>query len=121
VKVQHITGDCFHFNRIEATRAAAASPVSYSVFEVPANRYVLVQGFSVKLTSSAIGRAFIAPPGGTVYFGDYIYVGNQTIDFRRDLEAARAGTRSLLGRGASLQLAEPTTTVPGPLMPLCTP
>jgi hypothetical protein len=59
---------------------------------------------------SAVGSAFIAPPGRTVYFGDYVFVGNRTVEFRSDIDAARLGIRALLSRGVVLEQAEPTTT-----------
>jgi hypothetical protein len=117
---QSITGNCFHYNRIEATRPSIPDKVTYLAFEVPANAYVYLDPVDISLVPSSMGRAFIAPPGATVYFGDYVFVGNKTLEFRRDINAARAGARELLPGDAVLELAE-STTAPGAHMPLCTP
>jgi hypothetical protein len=120
VDKQNITGNCFHYNRIEAAHPSNASKVVYLVYRVPANTYVYNRQPNGSLAPSSMGPAFIAPPGATVYFGDYVYVGNKTVEFRRDIDAARSGSRSLLPRGTLLEPAEPTTTAD--IHPfLCTP
>jgi hypothetical protein len=120
VETQRITGNCFHYNRIDATRPPIPAKVTYLAFEVPANAYVYLNLFDTTVAQSLMGHAFIAPPGATVYFGDYVFVGNKTVEFRRDIDAARAGARQLLPRGAALELAE-STPAPAAHMPLCTP
>jgi hypothetical protein len=123
VEEQRITGNCFHYNRIEATRPPIPAKVAYLAFQVPANAYVYLGTLNLvdaHLAPSAIGHAFIAPRRATVYFGDYVFVGNKTVEFRRDIDAARAGTRELLPRDAALELAE-ATTAPGAHMFICTP
>lgn len=118
VEKQKITGNCFHYNRIEATRPPIPAKVTYLAFEVPANAYVYLN--VTTLSPSTTGHAFIAPPGATVYFGDYVFVGNNTVEFRRDINAARLGVRRLLPPGTALELAE-STTAPDPRMFICTP
>ena len=118
---KRFTGNCFHYNRIEAARPSTPNGVTYVAFEVPPNTYVYVSPFDSNLAPSSVGRAFIAPPGGTVYFGDYVFVGNRTLEFRRDMDAARAGTRRLLPRAAVLEFAESTTVEHAAGIPLCTP
>jgi len=123
VQKQQITGNCFHYNRIEATVPSTPAEVRYFAFEVPANVYVylgLLDLVDAHRTPSSIGHAFMAPPGSTVYFGDYVLVGDKTAEFRRDINAARAATRDLLPRDTVLELAEPTTA-PGARMFICTP
>lgn len=120
VKKQSITGNCFHYNRIEATRPSIPSKVTYLAFEVPANVYVYFNNGNAPLSPSPMGHAFIAPPGATVYFGDYVLVGNKTVEFRRDINAARVGVKKLFPRAAVLELAE-ATSAPGAHMFLCTP
>jgi hypothetical protein len=120
---QGITGNCFHYNRIEARRPSIPAKVTYLAFEVPANAYVylsLLNLVDAHLAPSPIGHAFIAPPRATVYFGDYVFVGNKTVEFRRDINAARAGAGQLLSRDAVLELAD-STTAPGARMFICTP
>jgi hypothetical protein len=55
-----------------------------------------------------------------VYFGDYVLVGEKTVQFRQDINAARAGVKALLPRATVLEPAE-ATTAPGAHMFLCTP
>jgi hypothetical protein len=116
-----ISGTCFHYNRIEATHPSTPAKIAYLAYEVPANIYVYGgRNANAALAPSTGGRAFIAPPGGAVYFGDYVFVGHKTVEFRRNLEAARSGARSLLPRDTVLEAAEPTTVLDArPL--LCTP
>jgi hypothetical protein len=120
VKKQGMTGNCFHFNRIEATRPSIPAKVTYLAFEVPANAYAYPDFADAIPGSSLVGSAFIAPPRSTVYFGDFVFVGNKTVEFRRDINAARAGARRLLPPNAVLELAE-STAAPGAHIPLCTP
>jgi hypothetical protein len=120
VQKQSITGNCFHYNRIVATRPSIPAKVTYLAFEVPANVYVYLDNPILPLAPSPIGHAFKAPQGTTVYFGDYVFIGNRTVEFRRDLTAARAGARQLLPRNTVLELAE-STTAPGAHMFICTP
>ena len=117
---QSITGNCFHYNRIVATRPSIPATVTYLAFEVPANVYVYLDNPNLPLAPSPIGHAFKAPPGATVYFGDYVFTGNKTVEFRRDVNAARAGASELLPRSAVLELAE-SATAPGAHMFMCTP
>jgi hypothetical protein len=118
---QNITGNCFHYNRIEATRPSIPAKVTYLAYEVPANTYVYSgRNANATLAPSSMGHAFIAPPGATVYFGDYVFVGNKTVEFRQDINAARSGALSLLPRDAVLKPAEPTTAAHAPPV-LCTP
>jgi hypothetical protein len=70
--------------------------------------------------TSSMGNAFRAPPGAAVYFGDYVLVSHDTVEFERNINAARAGAKELLPRGAVLELAE-STTAPDARMFICTP
>src|ERR1700733_16111870 len=40
VEKQSITGNCFHYNRIDATHPPIPAKVTYLAFQVPANAYV---------------------------------------------------------------------------------
>ena len=120
VAKQSITGNCFHYNRIVATRPALPAKVTYFAFEVPTNVYVYLNNPNLSLSPSPNGHAFKAPPGATVYFGDYVLVGRKAVEFRQDIAAARAGARALLPRGTVLELAEQTTAAHAHAL-LCTP
>jgi hypothetical protein len=123
VAKQRITGNCFHYNRIEAARPSIPAKVTYLAFQVPSNVYVYLSTLDLvdaHRAPSPVGHAFIAPPGATVYVGDSVFVGNSAVEFRRDINAARAGASELLPRDAVLELAE-STTAPGAHMFICTP
>jgi hypothetical protein len=120
---QSITGNCFHYNRIEATRPPTPAKVTYLAFEVPANTYVYMNTLNLVDSSQAAPlpeNAFKAPAGGTVYVGDFVFVGHETVEFKRDIDAAQAAAKALLPRGAVLKLAD-LTRAPGARMFICTP
>jgi hypothetical protein len=103
-----ITGNCFRYNHIQATRPSTPAKVTYFAFKVPAGAYVYSPfNGNARLASSAPATGFIAPPGKTVYFGDYVFVGNQTVELRSDIDAARLGVRSLLPNDLTLEQATP--------------
>jgi hypothetical protein len=103
-----ITGNCFRYNHIETTRASNPARVAYFAYKVPAGTYVYSPfNANAILASSAPATGFIAPPGRAVYFGDYVFVGNQTVELRRDIDAARFGVGSLIPGGLVLDQAEP--------------
>jgi hypothetical protein len=120
VAKQSVTGNCFHYNRIDATRPSRPAKVTYLAFEVPSNVYVYLNNPNLQLSPSPDGHAFKAPPGATVYFGDYVLVGNNALEFRQDIVAARAGARALLPQGTVLELGE-QATAPHAHALLCTP
>jgi hypothetical protein len=121
LKNKDLTGNCFLYNRIEVTRPSTPAPVSYLVFEVPASAYVYRgRNANARLPASPNASGFIAPAGKTVYFGDYVLVGTQSVELRRNLEAARDATRRLLPRGTVLEAAEAITPPRGHGF-LCTP
>jgi len=123
VAKQRITGNCFHYNRMDVTVPSTPAKVRYFAFEVPANAYVYLSTLGLvdaNRAPSPIGHAFIAPSGATVYFGDYVFAGNETVEFQRDINAARTATKELLPRDAVLVPAE-STTAPGAHMFMCTP
>jgi hypothetical protein len=119
-KKQQLTANCFHYNRIEVTVPSTPAKVKYFAFEVPANTYVyLALNPKATLAPPSSATAFIWPPGGTVYIGDYVFVGN-AVEFRQDIEAARIGAHALIPRGVTLDAAVPTTA-PNARMLICTP
>jgi hypothetical protein len=119
LKEQKITGNCFHYNRINLQRPADVAAVRYFAFDVPAGTYVY-SGFDANvgaLRHPALGNGFIAPGGHAVYFGDYVLVAD-AVEVRRDFAAARASIT--LPRNMSLELATPIDTPP-PGTFLCAP
>jgi hypothetical protein len=121
LKKQALTGNCFLYNRIELTQPPTPAPVRYLVFEVPASAYVYSgRNANARLPASPNASGFIAPAGKTVYFGDYVLVGTQSVELRRNLQAARDATQRLLQHGAVLEPAEAITPPHGHGF-LCTP
>jgi hypothetical protein len=121
LKKQDLTGNCFSYTHIDVTRPSIPAPVSYSVFEVPASAYVYSwRNINAQLPPSPTASGFIAPAGKTVYFGDYVLVGTNSVEPRNNLEAARDATKRLLPRGAVLEAAEPISPPHGHGF-LCTP
>jgi len=103
-----IAGNCFRYNHIEATRASNPAKVTYFAYKVPAGTYVYSPfNANATLPPSVPATGFIAPPGRAVYFGDYVFVGNQTVELRRDIDAARLGVRALIPDDLLLDQAEP--------------
>jgi hypothetical protein len=118
---QAITGTCFHYNRIEILRPPSPAKIMYLAYEVPASIYVYSgRNAHAMLAPSSLGHAFIAPPRATVYFGDYVFIGNGTVEFRRNIAAARSGAQSILPAGTILEPAEQTTAAHAPAL-LCSP
>jgi len=115
----NITGNCFRFNRTEATVAPAQGPVRHFAFEVPPGHYVFSPFNGAPLAGPVL--AYAAPSGRTVYIGDFVYGRDKQIRLRReDGTDAAVLRKELPGLAADLSLAEsmPVTT-PRPFM--CTP
>jgi hypothetical protein len=103
-----ITGNCFRYNHIEATRAPNPSTVTYFAYKVPAGTYVYspFNANAIRAPSGSVA-GFTAPAGKVVYFGDYVFVGNHTVELRRDINAARLAVGSLIPGDVPLDQAEP--------------
>jgi hypothetical protein len=84
--------------------------VAYLAYKVPAGIYVYssFNGNEAHL-NAAPGTGFVAPAGRTVYLGDFVFVGRQTVELRNDIEAARLSVRGRLSRGVVLEPAEEAT------------
>lgn len=82
VENQNIAGNCLRYNHIAVTRPSRPAKVAYFGYKVPACTYVYSSfNSNADLAQPASGSAFIAPPGRTVYFGDYVFVGNRTVEW----------------------------------------
>lgn len=116
-----ITGNCFRYNRIEAARSSIPGPLTYFAFEVPANVYVFLDNhLDARLKEPFPGGAFVAPPKSVVYFGDYVLIDANTIEFRQNTDAARTGAKALIPFGAEVKTAN-STVASGVHMFVCTP
>ena len=141
LKDQVATGNCFVFNRMEATIPSTAAPVTYFAFDVPPGAYVssafdasTVEGYAPPFVGD--GPASTARPGGPlagkslaylagdgqiVYFGNFIYSRDHTVVIRRDLDALKqAAAQSLPDLRGEIRLAK-EMAVKRPVSFLCTP
>jgi hypothetical protein len=116
LKAHQITGNCFFYNRIEAAISSPHEGIAYFAFEVPAGIYV----FGSTLRGQVQPAAFVAEDRKAVYFGDFVAVGNKTIELHYDISAARSATAKLLPRLELTQAESRPDIVHGPGL-LCTP
>jgi hypothetical protein len=112
------TGNCFHYNHINAEIPPAPASIRYFAYKVPAGVYVYSAFNGNPAPQPA---AFIAPSGKAVYFGDYIYVGNRVVQMRSNLGAAQIAVRPLLAGNLVLTQASSEPSVIHGTMFLCTP
>lgn len=119
---QKITGDCFHYNHMDATISAGETAVQYFAFRVPAGVYVFSE-FNAGPSPRPLPHpaAFIAPKGGVIYFGDYILVGDHTVELRNDIAAARIAVKDIIPINSTLTQADPEPSVRRGTVFLCTP
>src|SRR5437868_8009618 len=83
---QAITGNCFAFDRLEASMPAAPAPTRYFAFDAPPGHYVF-SPFNVS-TFAGRNRAFEARPGRTVYIGNFLLGEQSTVTLHRELDDA---------------------------------
>ena len=113
IEKHDITGNCFRYNHIKVTRASNPAKVTYFAYEVPAGAYVYSPfNANAVLAPSAPAKGFIAPAGRAVYFGDFVLAGNQTVELRTDIDAARLSVRSLIPGNLRLEQAGFATVAP---------
>ncbi len=115
---QNISGNCFRFNRTEASVPPVAGTVRYFAFDVPAGYYVLSPFQTVRLSGDT--QAFEVPAGSSVYAGDFILGKDQTLRLQRDTAPTTSITTALPDLKQPLQLAK-TVVVKPPSAFLCTP
>ncbi|BBU68947.1 hypothetical protein ICHIJ1_18210 [Fluviibacter phosphoraccumulans] len=119
IESQAIAGNCFQFNRTEASVPSSQRSIEYFAFEVPPGYYVYspFNGGQFHLDS----QAFFAPKGGTVYVGDFIYRKDRVVVLRKDLDALKeAQGKSLPNIHGEISTAE-ALPVKRPMLFLCAP
>jgi len=77
---QSITGNCWRYNKMEASVPKGSRAVQRFAFEVEPGYYSFSGFNAVKLVGPI---AFLAPAGQIVYLGDFIYSGERTVVLRR--------------------------------------
>jgi hypothetical protein len=116
---QAITGDCFRFNRTEATVPSAPAGIRYFAFQTAPGSYVYSPMNGAQLHGDPV--AFRVPAGRAVYIGDFIYGKDGHVTLAGNLAAERAAIRhDLPALPPDLAPAE-TVTVAAPRPFLCTP
>ena len=117
---QAITGNCFSFDRLEASVPVIPASTRYFAFDAPPGHYIF-SGFS---TSSFAGRdlAFEARPGRAVYIGNFVLGEQATLTLHRELDdaARRAIAEVQPTLAATLQPAPQVVATPARLF-LCAP
>lgn len=118
IERQSITGNCWRYNKMQASVPKDSRTVRLFAFEVEPGYYSF-SGFNPVMLIGP--NAFSAPAGQIVYLGDFIYTGDRTIVLRSSEDAIQ---RELLKEDPSLAnkvtLAK-TFSVAAPEMFLCTP
>ena len=88
VTQQKITGNCWRFNRMEASIPGTPGPIQYFAFEVPPGHFAY-SGFSgVPLEGTPV--AFVVPKNKIVYVGVFIYTQERKVILQRDFAAERS-------------------------------
>jgi hypothetical protein len=119
IKDQVGAGNCFTFNRADATVSSAQGPISYFAFEVPAGHYT----YSVFNGAPLVGEtmAFTAVEGRLSWVGDFIYTSANRVELRRSGEAYKSSLLEFFpGTSGKFLLAEAVSVRP-PKGFLCTP
>lgn len=98
---QNISGNCFRFNRMEASVDSSAREMRYFEFDAKPGYYVysVFNGAQLRDKNMA-SRAFVAPQRAVVYVGDFILGPDGKVEFEQ--EAPRA-QRALTPSGAQVE------------------
>ena len=119
IKDQAGTGNCFIFNRAEATVASTPGAVKYFAFDVPAGHYTYGAFNGPSLAGESF--AFKAEEGRLSYIGDFIYTSAKQVKLRRNRESYGNTLPAVFpGTSGRFNLAEAFAVRP-PGMFLCTP
>lgn len=112
-----ITGDCWSFNRIQASVPKDSTTVQYHAFDV-APGYYIYSGFNAEGLRGP--NTFLVPESEVVYLGDFVYTTDDRVVLRRDISAALpALAKSYPKLTGKIVLAEIVSAAP--TMFLCTP
>jgi hypothetical protein len=121
MKRQTISGNCFRFNRMEASVPSVAGKTTYFEFDVKPGYYTYsaFNGAQFRDASRA-SRAYNVPDGAIVYIGDFILRENKTVELRQDRQAMQQALAGQAGLVDKSRLAE-SIEVKKPRAFLCTP
>lgn len=119
LKRQAITGNCFLFNRTEASVEAVPGRIRWFAFDVPPGYYVYSPFQTAGLAGPSV--AFEAAAGHATNIGDFILTGPHAVQLRRTPEGERRALYAALPQlPRSLETAR-TVPVTAPRPFLCTP
>ncbi len=119
VQSQNITGDCWRYNRTDASIPSAHGPVKYFAFDVAPGYYVYSAFNGSPLESET--PAFFAPVGKITYIGDFIFSQNQNVVVLRNIDTLKKNLgKSLPNIKGEIHLAE-SMPVQRPRAFLCMP
>lgn len=116
---QAITGNCFRFNRTDATVPVTPAGIRYFAFDAAPGSYVYSPMNGAQLDGSPV--AFRAPAGRAVYIGDFIYGKNGRVTLAGNLEAERAAIRQVLPALPDGLVTAAAVTVAAPRPFMCIP
>lgn len=119
VKDQAGAGNCFVFNRAEATVPSTPGPVKYFAFEVPPGHYVYCAFNGTPVIGETL--AFNAVEGRAAYIGDFVFNPTKHVELRRNSENLESALPWVFhGMNGKFNLAEAVQVRP-PKMFLCAP
>ncbi len=112
-----ITGNCWRFNRLEASVPQASRTIQYFAFDVEPGYYIY-SGFNAVSLSGH--NTFSVPADQIVYLGDFIYTNDDSVVLRRDIDT---GPTALKKAFPSLEekIVLTETTSASPTLFLCAP
>jgi hypothetical protein len=116
---QNITGNCFQFNRAEASVASRPGEMEYFAFEVRPGYYVYSPFHLARLSGDFL--AFEAPSGRSVYIGDFVLEKNELVSLHREKISETHGIETIWP-SLKRQISPATTVaVRPPFIFICTP
>jgi hypothetical protein len=119
IKKQDGAGNCFQFNRAEATISSTPGPVRYFAFKAPPGNYT--NSAFYKNNTNGETLAFNVAEGSISYLGDFIYTSAKVVEIRRNIDGINSMLPNIFpGLAGKLILADATAVQP-PKQFVCTP
>ena len=116
---QAITGNCFRFNRVDATMPSTTTGIRYFAFDVAPGTYVYSPMNGAQLKGEPV--AFRAPAGHAVYLGDFVYGKDGRVTRGGNLDGEKSAIRQALPAVPDDLAVADTVVVAAPKPFLCTP
>jgi len=113
IEREHITGDCWRYNKMRAKVPGIMGTHQYFAFDVKPGYYVATR--LIGLNNPKISRkslVFEVPPGKIVYLGDFIWTTEAAVELKRDPN----DVRSLFGEGVLLADTRQGSQYPGAVL-----